>query len=68
MIDSLIEKLKLLRLKAFAENLLQVIETAEHKNWPAPEMLEHLADLELELRTQNRISCLYFSIKKRLTI
>jgi len=54
MIDSLIEKLKLLRLKAFAENLSQVFETAKQKNWSVLQSLDHLADLELELRKQNR--------------
>ena len=54
MIDSLIEKLKLLRLKAFAENLSQVLETAKQKNWSVLQSLDHLADLELELRKQNR--------------
>ena len=55
MINSLIEKLKLLRLKAFAENLSQVIEIAKEKNWSALHILEHLVELELELRNQNRI-------------
>jgi DNA replication protein DnaC len=70
MIDTLIEKLKLLRLKAFAESLLQVIETAEHKNWSAPHMLEHLVDLELELKTQNRISLCFKQSKlfEKITI
>lgn len=54
MIDSLIEKLKLLRLKAFAENLSQVLETAKQKNWSVLQSLDHLADLELELRKQSR--------------
>jgi len=56
MIDLLIEKLKLLRLKAFAENLLQVMETAKQKNWSALNILEHLVQLELELKKQNRIA------------
>lgn len=56
MIETLTQELKLLRLKAFAENLPRVIETAEHKNWSAPQMLEHLVELELELRKQNKMA------------
>ena len=54
MIESLIEKLKLLRLRAFAENLPQAMEIARQKNWSALDVLEHLVELELELRKQNR--------------
>ncbi len=56
MIEALIEKLKSLRLKAFAENLPRVIETAGHKNWSAPQILEHLVEIELELRKQNKMA------------
>lgn len=56
MIESIIEKLKALRLKAFAENLEQVIQMAAQKNWTALKIIEHLLDLELESRRKNSIA------------
>jgi len=56
MIESIIEKFKLLRLKTCAENLSQVIELAKQKNWSALQIIEHLLDLELESREKNRIA------------
>lgn len=56
MIDLLIEKLKQLHLKAFAQNLRLTIETAKNKNWSGLQILDHLSELELELKKQNRIS------------
>ena len=56
MIESIIEKFKLLKLKTCAENLSQVIEMAKQKNWSALQIIEHLLDLELENRGKNRIA------------
>jgi len=56
MIESIILKFKLLRLKTCAENLSQVIEVAKQKNWSALQIIEHLLDLELETREKNRIA------------
>lgn len=56
MIESIILKFKLLRLKTCAENLSQVIEVAKQKNWSAFQIIEHLLDLELETREKNRIA------------
>ena len=56
MIESIIEKFRLLRLKTCAENISQVIELAKEKNWPALQIIEHLLDLELETREKNRIT------------
>ena len=56
MIESIIEKFKLLKLKTCAENLSQVIELAKEKNWSALQIIEHLLDLELESREKNRIA------------
>jgi DNA replication protein DnaC len=55
-IESIIEKFKLLKLKTCAENLSQVIEMAKQKNWSALQIIEHLLDLELESREKNRIA------------
>jgi DNA replication protein DnaC len=55
MIDSLIEKLEQLRLKIFANNINHTLETAEEKNWSALQIIEHLADLELNEREKNRV-------------
>ena len=56
MIESIILKFKLLRLKTCANNILQVTELAKQKNWPALQIIEHLLDLELEAREKNRIA------------
>ena len=56
MIESIILKFKLLRLKTCADNILQVTELAKQKNWSALQIIEHLLDLELEAREKNRIT------------
>ena len=54
-IDALIEKCKLLKLNAMADQLEQTIQLAEHKNWTVLETIDHLFELELELRRKNRV-------------
>ena len=56
MIDKVIEKCKALRLKATSENLAQVIEVVTEKNWSPLEIIDHLFELELESRHQNKIA------------
>jgi DNA replication protein DnaC len=56
MIDELIEKCKLLRLKACGQNMEKVIEMATEKNWSVLKTVAYLFDLELEYRWQNRIA------------
>ena len=56
MIDEVIEKCKLLRLKACSQNMEKVIEMAAEKNWSALKTIAYLFDLELEYRWQNRIA------------
>ena len=56
MIETVIEKCKALRLKATAQNLPQVIEMATNKNWNPLETIDHLFELELEYRHQNKIA------------
>ncbi|MBW2570075.1 MAG: IS21-like element helper ATPase IstB [Deltaproteobacteria bacterium] len=56
MIESIIEKCKDLRLKAFAENLPDVIQMAAQKNWPTSQVIEHLLDLELESKRKSSIA------------
>ena len=56
MIESIILKFKLLRLKTCAGNILQVTDLAKQKNWSALQIIEHLLDLELEAREKNRIA------------
>ncbi len=56
MIESIIEKCKVLRLKAFAENLSDVIQMATQKNWPTSQVIEHLLDLELGSRRKSSIA------------
>jgi hypothetical protein len=62
MIESIIEKFKQLKLKTCADNILSVIEGAKEKNWSVLQIIEHLLDLELEIRDQNRIA-LRFKLK-----
>jgi len=55
-IESVIEKCKALRLKTCAENLEQTIAIGEEKNWTSLQTIDHLFDLELEQRRQNKIA------------
>ena len=55
MIDEVIEKCKLLRLKACADNLQNIIEMVAQKNWPSLKVFDHLLALELEARRQSKI-------------
>ena len=45
MIESVIEKFKLLKLKTCADNLSQCIELAKEKNWSTLQVIEHFLDL-----------------------
>ena len=54
-IESVIEKCKALKLKAIAEHLEQTTVVAEHRNWTPLQMIDHLFELELQLRQKNRI-------------
>jgi DNA replication protein DnaC len=56
MIDTVIEKFNLLKLKTCADNLPQCIELAKEKNWSTLQVIEHLIDIELEAREKNRIA------------
>ena len=56
MIENVSEKYKALRMKACGENLPEVIEMASQKNWSALSVIDHLLDLELESRRQNRVA------------
>jgi DNA replication protein DnaC len=54
-IESVIEKCKLLKLKAIGEHLEQTTVLAEHRNWTPLQMIDHLFELELQLRKKNKI-------------
>jgi len=54
-IESVIEKCKALRLKTIAEHLEQTTALAEHRNWTPLQMIDHLFELELQLREKNKI-------------
>jgi len=56
MIENVLEKAKQLKLKAICQNLPEVIQQATTKNWSALETIEHLFELEIEHRRQNRIA------------
>jgi DNA replication protein DnaC len=53
--ESVIEKCKALKLKAIGEHLEQTTVLAEHRNWTPLQMLDHLFELELQLREKNKI-------------
>jgi DNA replication protein DnaC len=54
-IESVIEKCKALRLKAIGEHLEQTTVLAEHRNWTPLQTIDHLFELELQLRKKNKI-------------
>ena len=54
-IEAVIEKCKALKLKAIAEHLEQTTVLAGHRNWTPLQMIDHLFELELQLRKKNRI-------------
>jgi len=54
-IESVIEKSKTLKLKEVAEHLEQTTAVAEHRNWTPLQTIDHLFELELEMRKKNRI-------------
>ena len=70
MIETTIEKSKALKLKAVAEHLEQTIALAEQRNWTPLKVLDHLFDLELELRRHNKIQRCFKQSKlyEKLTI
>ena len=70
MIESIIKKFKQLKLKTCADNIIPVIEGAKEENWSALKIIEHLLDLELEIREKNRISLRFkqSSLLKKPTI
>jgi len=70
MIEATIEKSKALKLKAVAEHLEQTIALAEQRNWTPLKVLDHLFDLELELRRHNKIQRCFKQSKlyEKLTI
>ncbi len=70
MIEATIEKCKTLKLKAVAQHLEQTITLAEQKNWTPLQALDHLFELELELRKNNKIQRCFKQSKlyEKLTI
>ena len=54
-IESVIEKCKTLKLKAFVDHLEQTIAIAEQRNWTPLQAIDHLFDLELQMRRKNKI-------------
>ena len=58
-LESVKEKLKILRLKSCADNIPQILEQAEKQNTSTLQVIERLLDLELEHRRQCRILLKY---------
>ena len=54
-IESVIEKLRALRMKTAAEHLVQILQRAETQNLPPLMIIEALVDIEGEMRQKNRI-------------
>ena len=55
MIDSVIEKLKQLKLKTFPDNTTLALEMAGEKNWSCFQIIDYLATLELEVKEGKNI-------------
>jgi DNA replication protein DnaC len=70
MIDSVRRKSRDLKLKAIYENLEETLETGMKGNWSALKIMDHLFDLELERRKQNRVALCYrqSGLSEKLTI
>ncbi|MDM8517935.1 IS21-like element helper ATPase IstB [Desulfobacterales bacterium HSG16] len=56
MLEDLTKNFKMLKLRAFNENIEQTLSMANKNNWPTLKVIEHLVDLELDLRKENRIN------------
>ena len=54
-IESVIETCNTLKLKAIAQHLEQTTAIAEQRNWTPLQTIDHLLDLELQLRRKNKI-------------
>jgi DNA replication protein DnaC len=54
-IESVIEKLRVLRMKTAAEHLVRILQRAETQNLPPLVIIEALVDIEGEIRQKNRI-------------
>src|SRR5659263_526975 len=54
-IESVIEKLKALRMKTAAEHLVRILQRAETQNLTPLMIIEALVDIEGEMRQKNRI-------------
>jgi DNA replication protein DnaC len=70
MIDTVLEKCRLLSLSAVVKQLEQTLEMAVQKNWSALQIIDHLFGHELELRRHNRIELRYKQSKlsEKITI
>ncbi len=56
MIETVIEKCNQLKLSSFATHLEPTLKTGEQANWGMLKTIEHLLDLEMERREQNRVN------------
>ena len=54
-IESVIEKLKALRMKTAADHLVRILQRADSQNLPPLMIIEALLDIEEEMRQKNRI-------------
>lgn len=70
MIEPVKDKFEQLRMKTCADNLEQVIKISAEKNWSLLHILEHLLDLEIETKHENRVQRLFKDSKliEKLTI
>jgi len=59
LLESVREKLKILRLKSCADNIQQILERAEKQNTSTLQVIDRLLDLELERKRQCRIILKY---------
>ena len=70
MIEAVIEKSKALSLSAVVQNLPETMDLSQQKNWSPLQIIDHLLDLELQRRKNNRIELRFKQSKltERFTI
>ena len=59
MIEDVKNKFVQLKMKTCADNIKQVIDISSEKNWTALQILDHILELEIEIKNKNRVERLF---------
>ncbi|MDM8538893.1 IS21-like element helper ATPase IstB [Desulfobacterales bacterium HSG17] len=70
MIEDVKDKFSQLKMKTCADNIEQVIDISSEKNWNVLQILDHLLELEIEMKNKNRVERLFKESKlsEKITI